>query len=89
MKEPRGDPSCPRCGAELLGGFRFCPYCGRALDGIDSFEAVLDLSFSKLGTAEAGVSVERLDAMDESLRRLETELDEIACKGQRTAVRRR
>lgn len=81
--------TCTRCGAELESRFRFCPMCGRAADGIGTFDEVLDQSFSRLSGMEAAVSVRRLEAMDENLRVLENELDELTASGQRLRSRRR
>jgi hypothetical protein len=81
--------TCSRCGATPEERFRFCPMCGRAADGIGTFEDVLDRSFSRLSGMEAAFSVERLAEMDESLRMLEHELDDLAADGQRIRVRRR
>jgi len=80
---------CSRCGKDLQSDFIFCPSCGRAVDGISSFDAVLDSSFSRISAGEAALSAERLAKMDEDLRELENELDELALGGQRIRRQRR
>ncbi len=81
--------NCPRCGRALESGFRYCPECGRAADGIASFSEVLDHSFSRISSAEAAVSVEKLSKLSEDLLLLEHELEELAASGQRPRDRRR
>jgi hypothetical protein len=80
---------CKRCGEDLESRFRFCPMCGRAAEGIGSFEEVLDGSFSRLSGMEAADSVQRLIKMDENLRELERELDDLSSVVQRMHGRRR
>ena len=78
--------ACPRCGRKAERDFRFCPSCGRILDGIGSFEDVLDESFTRLDGSQDGRaggsaaldSVARLDALSADLRVLEDELDTLA-----------
>jgi len=74
--------ACPRCGRKAERDFRFCPSCGRILDGIGSFEEVLEDSFTRLDGrldgAEAFDSIARLDALSADLRALEDELDTLA-----------
>ena len=44
---------CAGCGNPIEEDFNFCPRCGRSVEGIKSFEALLDTSFSRLSLAEA------------------------------------
>lgn len=89
MNDQRSSAFCPRCGRDLRSDFHFCPACGRAVDGIASFDAVLDSSFSRLSSAEASASVDRLDALDSDLKILEAELESFFRKDQKIKVRRR
>lgn len=81
--------NCTRCGRRLEIDFRFCPVCGLAVDGSRSFEIALDGSFARMEHAEAAASFDRLAELDNDLRILENELDDLAESGQRLRIRRR
>lgn len=68
-------PACPRCGRVAERDFRFCPSCGRLLDGISSFEEVLDGAFTRIRGLEAAASLARLEELSAELGKLENELE--------------
>jgi len=67
---------CPSCRSLILAEFHFCPYCGAVADRGPELSEALAAPFQRLDKAQApGAAALRIAAAEESLRRLESDMD--------------
>ncbi len=80
---------CSGCGRPLERDFAYCPRCGRPAESEGDFQELLDGSFDRLAAAEASRSVRRLEALEDRLRDLEAELEDLVVHAEDARAMRR
>ncbi len=80
---------CSECGRPLERDFAYCPRCGRPSESGGDFQDLLDGSFGRLAASEASRSVRRLEALEDRLRDLEAELEDLVVHAEDARAMRR
>jgi hypothetical protein len=66
---------CLDCRSLILADFRFCPYCGAAAAKGPEISEALTEPFERLGTQPSARKSDLFSGAEESLGRLESEMD--------------